>query len=805
MTPTHQSAHAAWGLSTQEVAERVHRGQVNDLPSRTSRSLWDIVRANVLTRINAILAVLLVVVLWAGSPIDALFGLVIIANSGVGIVQELRAKRTLDRLAILNLAKPIVRRSGASSPLDPRQLVVDDIIELGPGDQLLVDGTLVEATGLEIDESLLTGEAESVAKGLGASLLSGSFVVSGSGAYRATAVGKDSYSSRLVEDAKRFVLTRSELRAGIDQILGLVTLLIVPAGVLIIYSQLFASGQPLRPALVGTVAALVPMVPEGLVLMTSIALALGVIRLGQVKCLVQELAAIEALARVDVVCIDKTGTLTEPGMAVVEIVPIPGADVAQARMALSSIAAADSRPNATMAAIKIGVVAPTFPGPATTIVPFSSARKWQGLTYADHGSWVLGAPDVLLHPSSDVAQRADELGARGLRTLLLARTGHLDDSHLEYADVEPQLLIVLDQRIRTDAEATLHYFAGQGVRVKILSGDNVASVQSVARALHLAGSEDAKDARHLPAAPGELAEALEETSIFGRVLPEQKRAMVAALRSRGHIVAMVGDGVNDVPALKLADIGVAMGSGSPATRAVAQVVLLDNNFAALPGIVGEGRRVIGNVERISNLFLTKTVYSALLALLLGAFGLLAALLHFDSIPFPFLPRHVMISAWFTIGIPAFILSLAPNSERARPGFVARVMRLAIPCGVIVTVVTFACFLLTLESYGFASASKSEAATAALISLIVMMLHVLSVISRPYAWWKLMLIAASILGYVVIFSWPWTQSMFDLDLSNNLATVTGLAMGILGASLVEGAWHWARRTPLDTDQPHGRAS
>ncbi len=380
IVPLHpQRTNTEMGLSAAQVAERVDQAQTNDARSSTSRSIWDIVRANVFTRINAILGVLLIVVLWAGSPIDALFGFVILANSGIGIGQELRAKHTLDRLAVLNLTKPIVRRGGVTSPLDPRDVVIDDIVELGPGDQLIVDGTLIESSGLEIDESLLTGEAEAIDKELGAPLLSGSFVVSGSGAYRATAVGRDSYSARLVDDAKKFVLTRSELRAGIDRILGLVTLLIVPAGALIIYTQLFASGQELRPALVGTVAALAPMVPEGLVLMTSIAFALGVVRLGRMNCLVQELAAIEALARVDVVCIDKTGTLTEPGMALLETIPMPGVDVARARIALASVAAADPRPNATLMAIKVGVIESPFPGFVTTVVPFSSVRKWQGL------------------------------------------------------------------------------------------------------------------------------------------------------------------------------------------------------------------------------------------------------------------------------------------------------------------------------------------------------------------------------------------------------------------------------------------
>jgi cation-transporting ATPase E len=784
------------GLSAEQVAERIALGKTNDVLSRTSRSIQDIVRVNVLTRINAILGVLLVVALAAGSPIDALFGFVILANSSIGIIQELRAKRTLDRLAVLNLTRPIVRRGGVAAPIDPRDVVVDDLIEIGPGDQLIVDGVLVEGTAVEVNESLLTGEAEPVKRRVGSLLMSGSFVVAGTGAYRATRVGRDSYSALLVEDAKKFVLTRSELRAGIDRILGIVTMLIIPAGALIIYSQLFASGQPMKAALIGMVAALVPMVPEGLVLMTSIALALGVIRLGRMECLVQDLAAIEAVARVDVVCIDKTGTLTEPGMTVVDIVPCDGVDLPAAKSALASIVAADPRPNATLEAIGAGVGSRPFPASHTSRVPFSSTRKWQGMDLEGAGCWILGAPDVLLEPSSDVAKRADGIAATGLRVLLLARSESLPEGDIAVKPITPQLLIVLNQKLRPDARATLDYFEAQGVEVKVLSGDNVASVQAVARELHFAGFASACDARSLPGDPVELGAAVENASIFGRVLPEQKRAIVAALRARGHTVAMMGDGVNDVLALKLADVGVAMGSGSPATRAVAQIVLLGNSFAALPRVVAEGRRVIGNVERISNLFLSKTVYSALLALSFGLWGVAASLLNDQPVPFLFLPRHIMISAWFTIGIPAFILSLAPTSERARPGFVSRVLRLAIPSGLVVTVATVASYLATSESYGFARASDAQASTAALLTLIVVMLHVLNVVSRPHEWWKVLLMGASVVGYTVIFALPWTQSFFVLDISNLIATIIGLGMGLVGAGVIEAVWHLrsGRRKP-----------
>jgi cation-transporting P-type ATPase E len=775
------------GLSAAQVAERVAQGATNDVPDRASRSVRDIVRTNVFTRINAILAVLLAIVLATGSVIDGLFGLLIIANSGVGIIQEVRAKRTLDQLAIVSQAKPLVRRDGAAAALSPREVVLDDVIELGPGDQVVVDGEVVEAEGLEVDESLLTGEADPVDKPIGSEVLSGSFVASGAGAYRATKVGRDAYAAKLADEASKFTLVRSELRSGIDQILRFVTYLMVPAGLLIIYNQLFASEESLRRSLTGMVAALVPMVPEGLVLLTSVAFAVGVIRLGQRKCLVQELPAIEGLARVDVVCADKTGTLTENGMRLSEIRPAEQADETAARCALAALAAADPRPNASVEAIKDALPDPPGWGAPTAVAPFSSARKWSGQSFGDNGNWLLGAPDVLLEPASAAAAQAEEIGSTGLRVLLLGRADRPVDDPGAPGTVTPHALVVLEQRVRPDARDTLEYFASQGVSVKVISGDNAVSVGAVAGSLGLRGGDAPVDARSLPDDRDALAETLERSTTFGRVRPDQKRAMVGALQSRGHTVAMTGDGVNDVLALKDADIGVAMGSGSPATRAVAQIVLLDNRFATLPHVVGEGRRVIGNIERVSNLFLTKTVYSVLLALLVGVTGVVSEVADLDPVPYPFLPRHVTIAAWFTIGIPAFILSLAPNNERARSGFVGRVMRLAVPSGVIIGVATFVSYLLVYAGPTQTEEQRMEASTSALITLITIALWVLAVVARPYTWWKLLLLGGSVAAYLILFTWPFTRDFFELDPSNVAATTSALVCGAIGIVLVEIAW------------------
>ncbi|HRC65377.1 MAG TPA: HAD-IC family P-type ATPase [Dermatophilaceae bacterium] len=799
------------GLTSAEVADRVRDGRTNDMPARSGRSTGEIVRANVLTRINAILGILLVIVLTTGKLINAAFGLLIIANSAIGIIQELRAKRTLDNLAVIGEARPTVRRDGVSRPVTRTDIVADDVIELGPGDQLIVDGDVLEAASLEVDESLLTGEADPVVKGPGDQVLSGSFVVAGSGAYRATKVGREAYAARIVEEAAKFTLVGSELRDGINRILLVVSWLLVPVGLLTIWTQLFGLGQPWREGLTGMVAALVPMVPEGLVLMTSIAFAVGVIRLGQRQCLVQELPAIEGLARVDVVCADKTGTLTESGMRLSEVRGFDGSGMpsgpapAEVTEILAQLTATEPNPNASLAAIAEAIAAPSVIWTETHHAPFTSARKWSGSTFDGQGTWVLGAPDVLAPEGSAAREAAEEIGASGLRVLLLAEGSLPVTDPAAPGTVTPAALVILEQRVRPDARSTLEFFAEQHVQVKVISGDNARSVGAVTTLLGVVGGSDPIDARTLsqvdpddadtqagqPAALGfvgghhdqitHLSEAFVDAvarhTVFGRVTPDQKRAMVLALKSRGHTVAMTGDGVNDVLALKKADIGVAMGAGSPATRAVAQIVLLDNKFATLPYVVAEGRRVIGNIERVANLFLTKTVYSVLIALLVGIWQL----------PFPLQPIHVTITGWFTIGVPAFLLSLAPNHERARPGFARRVLQLALPSGVVVAICTFTTYLLCRPPVGSGEALRTQASTASLACLIIVATWVLSVVARPYEWWKVALLVLSVAAYVAIFLVPFTQSLFLLDAGNAAMMRTGLTVGLAGAAAIEAIW------------------
>ncbi|MEO6088493.1 MAG: HAD-IC family P-type ATPase, partial [Umezawaea sp.] len=696
------------GLTAAQVRERVADGRTNDVPRRTGRTLGDIVRANVLTRFNAVLGGLFAVIVVVGPLKDGLFGLVILVNSLIGIVQELRAKRTLERLAIVGEAKPVVWRDGAPVEVGTSEVVLDDVLELGAGDNVVVDGVIVGADALEVDESLLTGEVDPVVKRPGDPVMSGSFAVAGTGRYRATRVGRDAYAAGLAEQAGRFTLVSSDLRAGIDRILRFVTWILLPAGALIVYSQLRVD-EDLPSALRGAVAALVPMIPEGLVLLTSVAFAVGVVRLGQRNCLVQELPAIEGLARVDVVCADKTGTLTENGMRLSEVRPlVAGFDAAEV---LAAFAAADPRPNASLHAVAEAYPA-ADPWPVTAFAAFSSARKWSGASFGPSGNWVLGAADVLLPRDSAALVAAEELGSQGLRVLLLARASAPVDAPGAPGVVEPMALVVLAQRVRPDAGDTLAYFADQGVAVKVISGDNAVAVGAVAASLGLVGATEPVDARRLPSP---LGDEVEDGTVFGRVTPAQKRDMVGSLQARGHTVAMTGDGVNDVLALKDADIGVAMGSGSPATRAVAQIVLLDDRFATLPFVVAEGRRVIGNVERVATLFLVKTVYSVLLAILIGVVGF----------PFPFQPLHLTLIGGLTIGVPAFFLALAPNGDRARDGFVRRVLRVAVPVGAVAAVATFAAYWMSRAVDS--GTTQAQDGTTAVITLFAIALWVLVIV------------------------------------------------------------------------------
>ena len=776
------------GLTSAEVSERVARGQLNAVPSAPSRTVGQIVRGNTFTVFNAILGTLTVVVLVYGNWRDALFGLVVVANTGIGIVQELRAKATLDRLAVLGAVRPTVLRDGEQREVEPGEIVLDDVLPVSSGDRIVVDGVVCASAALEVDESLLTGESDPVHKQVGDPVLSGSFAMAGTGCYQATAVGSHAFAAGLAEEARRFTLVHSQLMASINTILRVMVTIMVPVAVLLTWSQL-RSHEHFGTAVSGAVAGVITMIPEGLVLLTSVAFAVGVVRLGRHQVLVQELPAVELLARVDVVCLDKTGTLTEPGMHLADVRVVDAA--APIPQVLAGLVGTEPAPNASLAAVARRYPAAGAPT-ATAVVPFSSARRWSGATLDGLGSWVLGAPDVLLPVGDPARATADQVAATGRRVLVLAASDLAGPDQL--GPTRPAALLVLEQRIKPDAAQTLAYFAEQGVAVKVISGDNPRTVATVVSTLGVPGAGDGVDGGTLPTDPEALADVVEGAVAFGRVTPRQKQAMVAALQSRGHVVAMTGDGVNDVLAVKDADLGIAMASGSDATRAVAQLVLVDNRFEQLPTVVAEGRRVINNVERVANLFLTKTVYATLLSVLCGVLGL----------PFPFLPRHLTVVTALTIGIPGFFLALAPNTRRAQAGFIPRVLRFAVPAGVVAAVATFGAYA---SARLDEDVTTAEASTLAAMVLFLVVWWAVVVLARPLSPLRLLLVGTLLAGFALVLMVPFVRDFFAFALPTLEATGVALAVGgaaIVVLELVLGVSGWDRPVSPDASSPPPRA-
>jgi len=717
------------------------------------------------------------VVMWFVAPFqDSLFGFVIVANSLIGIVQEWRASRALAKLSVIGEVRPLVRRDGTDVEVRPAEVVLDDVVILRPGDQLVVDGDVIAADGLEIDESLLTGEADPVDKSIGDLAMSGSFVVAGSGMYVATRVGRDSFAAGLTEQAKKFTQTRSELRDDIAKFIRLASFLIPPVGIILLISQLRAN-QSVDDAIRGTIAGVVTMVPEGLVLLTSIAMAVAVVRLAQRKVLVQDLPAVEVLARVDTVCVDKTGTLTEPGMAVTDVEVLDGS--VDVDSALAAMGASEESPNPTLQAVAQAYANPTWS--MVEGIAFSSARKWSAATFRDHGTWLLGAPEVILGESDRaVADRAQVLASQGSRVLLLARsTGPAPDADAGPGASTPAALVVIDQRLRSDAAETVSYFLEQDVAIKVISGDNPATVGAIAQQAGVPHAAEPLDARELTEDPALLEEPIDSHSVFGRVTPAQKQAMVGALHLRGRTVAMTGDGVNDVLALKQADLGIAMGSGAAATRAVAQLVLLDNKFAVMPRVVAEGRRVLGNIERVADVFLTKTFYATIISAFIGLSVLLTLSSNGQPLEFPYLPRHFTLISSLTIGIPGFFLALMPNTERFRPGFLRRVLLFAVPAGVICAAAGLGTYLVVLS----VGEPLADARSAATVALFVVAFAVLVHSARPLNLLRMAVCAAMLLSFVVVLVVPWLSNFFAVYLQPERDTAIALAFGFGGAVLV----------------------
>jgi len=767
------------GLTSEQVAERVADGRTNQVPDAPVRTLPQILRANVFSPVNGIMLALFAAILAAGFPRDGLFVGVVASNAIIGVAQEVRAKRELDRLAVLSAPKARVVRDAEVSEVGISEVVADEVLELAPGDQVVVDGEVLASSGLEADESLLTGEVDPIEKSPGDELLSGSFVAAGSGRYQATRIGTESYASSLAEEARRFTLVNSDLRRGIDTVLRWLIVIIPPASALLILVLLDAEDR-WQNALQGAVAAAVAMVPDGLVLLTSLSFTAGVIALARRRALAKELATVELLARTDVLCLDKTGTITTGHISFGDVEILAGADPALVAAALGAMAHADEAPNATMLAVRDAYPAPDSGEQAgwapTGSTPFSSARKWSATQFHNRGAYYLGAPDVIAGDCSEVADRVAVHAEAGRRTLLLARSPEALAGESLPESRTPLALILLEDTIRPDAPEILAFFREQGVHLKVISGDHTATVAAVAQRAGIPDARCQMDARELPEDTDQMAAALAENTVFGRVTPQQKQAMVGALQSRGHTVAMTGDGVNDVLALKNADMGIAMGSGSASTRAVAQLVLLDNSFATLPEVLAQGRKVINNVERVANLFVTKAAYAVLLTVLVGVF----------TVEYPFLPRHLTLVGTFSIGVPGLFLALAPSTELIRPGFLPRVLRFSIPAGVLAAVASFFVYEVARRHN---EVTLPEARTVATFTLLGVGLVILAVISRPLRPWKIGLAAAMAGSYLAVMVWPWAREFFELDAPPPwvwIPTAIAVAVAGCGVAAIPGA-------------------
>ncbi len=768
------------GLSAAEVAERVARGAVNRVKDRTSRSVASIVRENVLTLFNAIIVGASIIVLLFGDLRDGIFGGVMIINAVIGIVSELRAKRTLDSLAIVDAPQASVLRDGTLSVIPARDVVLDDVIELTLGDQVSVDGTVLASAGLEIDESLLTGESRPVKKKEGDQLLAGTSVVAGSGRMVATAVGERVYAQGLSEQARAFTRTVSEIQVSINRVLQVVSVMLLPVVALTFYSQnriAGGSGGDWREALVLSVASVIGMIPQGLVLLTSMNFAIGSATLARRGVLVQELPAVEVLARVDCLCLDKTGTLTTGGIRVREVDVVAG-DADTVMSALAS--AASDRTNATAEAIWAHVGEGARSGASERIewsVPFSSARKWSAWG-TGRESWILGAPEFVIDEAvatnAVLLERVRAIAAQGSRVVALVRADEavVDDELPARRAVAA--LVVLEEDLREDAAETLDYFRSQGVHVRVISGDNPTTVGALAAQAGLTAPDGSParlmDARDLPEDLTSEAfnDAIERHDVFGRVTPEQKRAMVGALQARDHCVAMTGDGVNDALALKDADLGIAMGNGTQATKAVAQIVLVDSKFSVLPGVLSEGRRIIANMERVSSLFLAKTTYAAVLVIVTALVGW----------RYPFLPRQFSYIDSLTIGIPAFFLALWPNPRRYVPGFLKRTLSLAMPTGVILATAA-------LVAFGIVEGPpQARESTAAILSLMLGAIWLLVITSRPLSLWKWVLLASVISATVGGVLLPPVRGFFSMVAPTGYEWLVIACVGACAAVLIE---------------------
>ena len=757
------------GLTASEVKQRVKEGKVNHIPKTPSRTIPQIIRANLFTKFNAINFVLASIIILAGSPKNAIFVGVIIVNTLIGVVQETKAKYTLEKLSVISMAHAKVLRDGNIQEIPIEEIVLDDVLYLETGLQVLADGEVLFSNGLEIDESMLTGEADSISKRPEEKLLSGSFVVAGDGYAVVTKVGKETYSSTLAEEARQFKIINSDLQEAINKIFKVIIWIVPPLSILLIITQLRIPGNTWQDALIGAVSGIVGMIPEGLVLLTSATFIVSIIKLSKYDTLVQELSATEVLARVDVLCLDKTGTLTRGDLRLSEVKNIGSRDSEEIDKILAAVVNNVPSNNPTQKAILSRYDEYDQSIKCIDKIAFSSKRKWSGVSFENLGTWILGAPEIILNKEYHFIEHlVKEEAKKGKRVLLLANLHNELNENLE-GKIESVALILIEDIIRDAAPYVLKYFNTQGVDVKIISGDSPVTVSEVARRAGVKNWENYVDARDLPEDDEELKELINRTSVFGRVTPHQKKRIVLKLQEMDHTVAMTGDGVNDVLALKSSDCGIAMANGSDATKAVAQLVLMKSDFASLPKVVEEGRKQINNLERVSELYLSKTIYSISLAFICSIMFL----------EYPILPIQLSLVGSCAIGIPSFFLALLPSAGGVKKGFLPRILTVSVPNGILLTLFTLMAFLTSL-SFGLPMAYSR---TLAVLMFAGISMVILFRVARPLSKFKTGM-CLTMFGIIVLaFATPIGRYIFSLSEIRLRDWIISLAVIILSSPLI----------------------
>ena len=755
------------GLTSEQAAERAAQGLGNKVDISTGKTVSEIVFSNLFTYFNLIFLIITVLLCVVGSFKNLSFLPVIIGNTLIGIFQELRAKKTLDKMSLLNAPHCNALRDGKEVRLPAEELVKDDVILLTSGDQICADAVVLSGS-VQVNESLLTGESDEISKNIGDALLSGSFVVSGKCTARLEKVGNESYISKLTEEAK--VLSsgeQSEMIRSINRIIKWVGIIIIPIGVILFCQSYFLNDQSVQKSVTSTVAAVLGMIPEGLYLLTTIALALSTIRLAKRQVLLHDMKSIETLARVDVLCVDKTGTITEPDMRVTEIKVREKAD-ADTLSLLSSYVAAGVDNNATAKALAdyMKENGDAFSKrTALEVIPFSSSVKYGAVTFTD-GTYLLGAPEFILRNSfklyeSEIASYTE----KGFRVLLFASYGGVSVKNGLTEDAEPLAWVVLSNPIRENAKETFEYFRAQDVALKVISGDNPETVSKIAKEAGIENAESFVDASTLDSEE-KIEEAVQKYTVFGRVTPKQKQQFVHALQKNGHTVAMTGDGVNDILAMKDADCSVAMASGSEAASQVAQVVLLDSDFARMPSVVCEGRCVVNNIQRSASLFLVKNIFSLLMAL----FSMVS------FITYPLEPTQISLIGAFTIGLPGFLLALEPNKERIRGSFMRTVLLKAFPAG-FTDMLAVGALVVCGDVF---SLPKDDIATAATMLLCVVGFMILIKISQPFNKIKYGILFINIAG--LAFCGIFLRRLFQITSMSAICVLLMIVFGFASESL-----------------------